>query len=121
MPKSPQSVFGRRLRAARERAGLPQERLGVLTGLDEGSSSARISRYETGVHEPPFKVAQRIAAVLDVPTAYLYCAEDELAAFLLDMSGLSAAELEAARAAIRSIVERRGPSLTAARAVPPER
>jgi transcriptional regulator with XRE-family HTH domain len=41
-------VFGTRLREARELAGIPQDKLGVMIGLDESSSSARISRYETG-------------------------------------------------------------------------
>jgi len=65
MSKHPQSLFGLRLRAARERANLPQDRLGVLIGLDEGCSSARISRYETGTHQPPFLVAEKLAGVLN--------------------------------------------------------
>jgi transcriptional regulator with XRE-family HTH domain len=54
MPKQsiPSTLFGRRLREARIRVGIPQDKLGVLIGMDEGCSSARISRYETGVHEP---------------------------------------------------------------------
>jgi len=48
------SLFGRRLREARLRAGIAQDKLGVMIGLDEGCSSARMSRYETGVHEPPW-------------------------------------------------------------------
>jgi transcriptional regulator with XRE-family HTH domain len=78
----PSSLFGRRLREAREREGLPQDRLGVLIGLDEGCSSARISRYENGIHEPPYEIAEKLAAALRVPTAYLYCREDDLADFL---------------------------------------
>ena len=76
------SVFGRRLKEARVRAGLPQDRLGVLIGLDEGCSSARMSRYESGRHEPPYKVAVRIAEVLEVPVAYFYCDRDDLAELL---------------------------------------
>ncbi|MBI4755738.1 MAG: helix-turn-helix transcriptional regulator [Betaproteobacteria bacterium] len=120
MPKHPQTLFGRRLRAARQRAGLPQDRLGVLIGLDESCSSARISRYETGAHEPQFKVAQRIAAALKIPVAYLYCDDDDLAQLLLDLSGLSPAELDQVCAAIRGIRERHDPSLTAAPGAPPE-
>lgn len=78
----PVSVFGRRLKQARTRAELPQDRLGVLIGLDEGSSSARMSRYESGRHEPPYKVALRIAEVLQVPVAYFYCDRDDLAELL---------------------------------------
>jgi transcriptional regulator with XRE-family HTH domain len=63
--------------------------LGVLIGLDEGFSSARISRYETGVHEPTFEIAQRLAGVLGVPVAYLYCDEDWLADLLLRLARLT--------------------------------
>jgi transcriptional regulator with XRE-family HTH domain len=89
MAKHPQSLFGLRLRLARERAGMAQDKLGVLIGLDEGCSSARISRYETGIHEAPFKVAENLAAALDVPVAYFYCPENVLAEFLLLLHDLS--------------------------------
>lgn len=73
------SLFGRRLREARLRAGLAQDKLGVMIGLDEGSSSARMSRYENGVHEPAFVWVEKIAAALGVPAAYFYCDDDRLA------------------------------------------
>lgn len=76
-------IFGRRLKAARLRLGLAQDKLGVLVGLDEMTASARISRYENGVHEPPIKTALSIAASLGVPLAYLYCDDDRLADFIL--------------------------------------
>lgn len=81
--KEPVTLFGRRLREARRRVGIPQDKLGVRIGLDEHTASARISRYESGVHEPPLEIAQKLAKVLKVPTAYLYCDNDELATFLL--------------------------------------
>lgn len=86
---APSTLFGRRLRAARECAHLPQDRLGVLIGLDEGCSSARISRYETGTHEPPFAIAVSLARVLKIPVAYLYCLEDDLADLILDLGQLT--------------------------------
>lgn len=85
-------VFGRRLRAARLSANLPQDKLGARIGLDELSSSARISRYETGVHEPPIKTAKLLAGALKVPLAYLYCEDDLLAQILLVASKLNIAE-----------------------------
>ena len=88
MSKHPKTVFGRRLREARERRGLPQDKLGVLIGLDEGCSSARISRYESGIHEPPFPVSTKMANILEVPVAYLYCADDEIAALLFAVSAI---------------------------------
>lgn len=85
----PASLFGRRLREARTRAGLPQDKLGVSIGLDEESSSARISRYETGVHEPPFDTAASLAFVLGVPVAYFYCDDDRLATLLVQYAAMS--------------------------------
>ena len=86
------TVVGRRLRQARKWAGLPQDRLGVAIGLDETTSSARISRYETGVHEPPIATARLLALELGVPLAFLYCDDDDLAAALLALASLSATE-----------------------------
>lgn len=62
---------------------MAQDKLGVLIGLDEGCSSARIRRYETGVHEPPFDTARKLATVLGVSVAYLYCEDDWLADVIL--------------------------------------
>lgn len=75
----PKSLFGRRLREARLRADIPQDKLGVMIGIDEGSASARMSRYESGIHTPPFELVEQIAKVLKVPAAYFYCSDDRLA------------------------------------------
>lgn len=77
--KSPKSLFGRRLREARLSAGLAQDKLGVMIGLDETTSSARISRYEAGIHSPPFEVAEQLAKKLKLPVCYFYCGDDRLA------------------------------------------
>jgi len=71
---------------------LPQDRLGVAIGLDETTSSARISRYETGVHEPPIATARLLAIELGVPLAFLYCDDDDLALALLNLAAMSCAE-----------------------------
>ena len=89
MSKIPATVFGARLREARRRAGLPQDQVGVAVGLDEGTSSARISRYESGVHEPPFDTAKKLAKVLSVPVAFFYADEDDLARLVLKRGELS--------------------------------
>ena len=93
MRKHPQTVFGHRLRAAREAAGIPQDQLGVMIGIDEGCSSARISRYETGAHQPPFEIAEKLATALSVPASYFYSRSDALSELLLAASGLDSAEL----------------------------
>ncbi|RYH65414.1 MAG: XRE family transcriptional regulator [Alcaligenaceae bacterium] len=82
-------IFGVRLRYAREAAAISQFQLGVSIGIDEGSSSARISRYESGTHEPAVKIARALAAKLKVPLAYLYCDDDLLAQIILAMRDLS--------------------------------
>jgi transcriptional regulator with XRE-family HTH domain len=107
MQKQPGSLFGIRLRAARERLGLAQDRVGVAIGLDEGCSSARISRYETGVHQPSFEVAQKLATVLTVPAEYFYCADDQIAEILLDLNTLSENELASIRRSIRRVLKTR--------------
>ena len=85
----PESVFGLRLREARLAAGLPQDKLGVLAGLDEATASARISRYESGVHEPPHSFAEQLAKVLHVPSAYFYTNDDALAKLILGFANLN--------------------------------
>ena len=82
-------VFGHRLKTARQSMGLSQDKLGVLLGLDEQTASARISRYENGIHEPPIKIAQSIATALEVPLAYLYCDDNRLAELILKCSELT--------------------------------
>ena len=92
-PEPTNNLIGKRLREARVRANLPQDKLGVLIGLDEGSSSARISRYETGIHEPALATAQKLAEILNIPLCYLYCEDDEMAELILILHELKKAEL----------------------------
>ena len=73
------SVIGKRLREIRKERGIAQDKLGVLIGLDETTASARISRYESGKHEPSFLVMKSIAKVLQVPVPFFYCEDDGLA------------------------------------------
>jgi transcriptional regulator with XRE-family HTH domain len=82
-------LFGRRLRQARLRAELAQDQLGVLAGLEESSSSARISRYESGIHEPPVRFAEALAKVLGVSAAFFYCADDRLAEIILAYANMA--------------------------------
>ncbi len=97
MPKSaePQTVFGRRLREARVRRGIAQDKLGVQIGLDELSSSARISRYECGIHAPPFPIAEKLADALGVPVAFLFCPDDRLANLIVTYDGLKKRDRDA--------------------------
>ena len=89
------------MKLARERLGLAQDRLGVMIGLDEGCSSARMSRYENGIHEPPTQVAIQIAEALGVPLAYLYCLDDDLAEVILAYSQLTPVDRESLKRWLR--------------------
>ncbi|WP_133699665.1 helix-turn-helix domain-containing protein [Roseateles toxinivorans] len=82
------------MRSRRETLGWSQERVGVAVGIEESSSRTRISRYESGVHEPPTQTARLIAKALKVPLAYLYCEDDAVAALLVSLYQLSAGERE---------------------------
>lgn len=98
MVKSPafeKSLFGRRLREARLRAEIAQDRLGVMIGLDEGCSSARMSRYENGVHEPPLLTIQLLAKVLRLPAAYFYAEDDNLAELIMRFGKMKSSERKA--------------------------
>ena len=108
MPRlsEPSSLFGRRLRAARNRAGVPQDKLGVIIGLDESSSSARMSRYETGVHEPPYATALQLALALKVPVAYFYCDDEQMAEFLIQYNSLDHQDKERLLALVKELSDR---------------
>ncbi|MDG0835876.1 XRE family transcriptional regulator [Pelomonas saccharophila] len=77
------TVFGVRLRQARERVGISQEALATSAGIDEFSASARISQYETGKHVPRYEIACKLAEVLAVPVAFLYARDNATAQLLL--------------------------------------
>ena len=88
-PSPTATIVGRRMRSRREELGWSQEKVGVLIGIEESSSRARISRYELGTHEPPVRTARMIAEALAVPLAYLYCEDDQCAQLLLSLEKLS--------------------------------
>jgi transcriptional regulator with XRE-family HTH domain len=88
---APSTVFGVRLRQARERLAITQEELAARAGIDEFSASARISQYETGKHVPRYEIACRLAEVLDVPVAFLYARDEATAQLLLHWQAASVA------------------------------
>jgi len=78
------SPFPKRVKEARLKQGLSQKQLGIAAGIDEFVASARMNQYEKGVHAPDFKTVLSISKVLNIPTAYFYCVEDDLAEKILD-------------------------------------
>ena len=83
------SVFSRRLKEARIKAGLSQKRLGIEAGIDEFVASTRINRYEKGVHQADETTAILLAGVLGIPLAYFYAEDDILAEMILGFFRLS--------------------------------
>lgn len=79
-------TYSRRLRQAREALGISQRSLGILAGLDEFVASARVNRYETGVHQPDLKTLECLAEVLELPVAYFYAEDDRLAQLIMDFA-----------------------------------
>ncbi|MDR0806493.1 MAG: helix-turn-helix domain-containing protein [Enterobacteriaceae bacterium] len=75
-------LFCKRLKEARIAAGLSQKKLGIAAGIDEFVASTRINRYEKGVHEVDINTAQNLANVLNIPLAYFYTQDDQLAAIV---------------------------------------
>ncbi|MBP2836791.1 helix-turn-helix domain-containing protein [Dickeya parazeae] len=74
-----------RLKTARLRANLTQEKLGVLAGIEEATARSRISQYESGIHRPTFEMMCAFAKVLNVPECYFYTVDDSFAEIILKL------------------------------------
>lgn len=66
-PPDPRAVFGANLHAARQRAGLTQEALGLEAGLHP----TEINRIERGRRNPGLLTIVKVAQALEIPTADL--------------------------------------------------
>ncbi|WP_213991229.1 helix-turn-helix transcriptional regulator [Sodalis sp. dw_96] len=99
-------IFLRRLKQARLAKGLSQKKFGIAAGIDEFVASARINRYEKGVHEAGIKTVQQLADVLEMPLAYFYTDDDMLAELMLAFLTLSPEEKTEILALIKSRTER---------------
>lgn len=89
MPLTEIYMITKRLKEARLRAGLSQEKLGILAGIDEASASARMNQYEKGKHTPDFTTVEKFAKVLDIPVPYFYTADNTLAELIYSYYKLS--------------------------------
>lgn len=74
-----ESPVPKRLKEARLAAGLSQKKLGIASGMDEFSASARMNHYELGRHTPDYSTLKRIADVLQLSPSYFYTDNDFLA------------------------------------------
>ncbi|MHC8547915.1 helix-turn-helix transcriptional regulator [Salmonella enterica] len=78
-------MIPKRLKEARLRAKLTQEKLGVLAGIEEATAYSRLSHYENGTHKPTFDLVCEFARVLNVPECYFYTVDDDFAEAVLDL------------------------------------
>lgn len=83
------SPISKRLKEAREAAGLSQKQLGIKSGIDEFSASARMNQYETAKHTPDFLTLKNIGKILKVPVAFFYAEDDQIAELLAIYESLS--------------------------------
>ena len=72
-------MLAHRLKQARLRAGLSQEKLGKLAGIDPMSASARMNQYERGKHSPDYQLMCHVAKILNMPVSWFYTENEELA------------------------------------------
>ncbi|WP_329847417.1 helix-turn-helix transcriptional regulator [Stenotrophomonas sepilia] len=91
-PKTPATVYGKRLRSARVAKGWTQAQLAERIGMvDAVSGATRVSRYETGQHDPDPATAEALAKALGLPVAYFHATPDTLAELILVISALPSA------------------------------
>ncbi|MGV7174834.1 helix-turn-helix domain-containing protein [Xanthomonas axonopodis] len=92
-PKTPATVYGTRLRNARMAVGWTQADLAERIGMvDSVSGATRVSRYETGQHDPDPATSEALAKALGLPVAYFYATPDMLAEIILLVSKLPASK-----------------------------
>lgn len=94
-------VLAARLKAARKALGLSQVDVGVQMGIPEESSSARVNRWEKGVHPPSLKSAEELAEVLGLPLAALVSRDDVMAEVIAGFALLPKTHQQAIQAQIQ--------------------
>lgn len=97
-------VLAARLKAARKALGLSQVDVGVQMGLPEETSSARVNRWEKGVHPPSLKSAEELAEVLGLPLPALVSRDDLMAEVIAGFALLPKAEQQRIRAQIEHVL-----------------
>jgi transcriptional regulator with XRE-family HTH domain len=100
------SSFAKRLKDARLEAGISQEKLGVLAGIDEMSASARMNQYERGKHMPDISMVERLATVLGIPAAYFYVEEDDIAQLLIELYQLKQSDRKKVMLYVEQLIEK---------------
>jgi transcriptional regulator with XRE-family HTH domain len=99
-------MISERLKAARLKAGLSQEKLGKLAGIDPTSASARMNQYERGKHSPDYRLMCRVADILHMPVSWFYTEDNELARIQEVFYGLTPEARTELLAQVESLVTR---------------
>lgn len=113
MPESTaRALFAARLVQARQLRGLSQRALGDRMGLGKEKGSSRINRYEHQVTAIGFDNLDKLAEVLNVPTAYLLADSAPMADAILELSKANQRQLANLALAIKGLTTT--PTLTKA-------
>lgn len=91
--ESHRDIFCKRLKEARLAAGLSQKAR-YRCRIDEFVASTRINRIRKGVHEADIHTAQKLAETLNVPLAYFYVENDQLASVVINFDILAEEDKE---------------------------
>lgn len=78
-------MIPKRLKDAREAAGISQEKLAQLTEIETVNNRSRISNYESGRYSPSFGFVRKVADLLGYPEAYFYTVDDDFADLILQL------------------------------------
>ena len=97
-----------RLKSARLKAGLSQEKLGKLAGIDPTSASARMNQYERGKHAPDYRLMCKVAEILQMPVSWFYTEDEDLAALQAAYHQLDADARGALVSQAQDLVEQSG-------------
>ncbi len=73
--------------------------------VDPVAGAARMSRYETGEHEPDLATAQALAKALGVPAAYFHATSEVMADVILLVAKLPAAKQKEALERLKEFVK----------------
>lgn len=80
-----ETMVPKRLKEARKRAGLSQEKFLQLTDVESVSDKSQISSYESGRYSPPYEFIVQIAKALNYPEGYFYTQDDHFAELILQL------------------------------------
>jgi len=76
---------------------------------EQNTGAPRISRYETGQHDPDPQTAEKLAKALGLPLAYFYATSDTLAEIILMVSTLPEDLQQEALDALKAIAQKKKP------------